>query len=389
MFIINLYRFLFGYVDLKISGNFPERILNLCAANNVTVWNIRKFKEQLKISVMMKDFRAFRKIRGKSGIKVKILAKNGLPMYMHRYKLRVGALMGIALFFGVLYFLSCFVWQIDVVGNKRISDREILQICEAYGIKQGRYIKDIDTVLLKDKMLLDSDRFAWGAINIEGCKVTVNITEIKENKPEFTPSNMVSSNDAVIKKITLTSGTSQVYVGQAVSKGDIIISGIVEKGDRTEFIRSSGKIIGEIEETVVLSEKYVQTLHRHTGKESSKMVLEFFSFKMPLYLGKTAGKYNSTYTVENIKFLGCEIPIKIHKKDFEFYEEVRHEFSKDELIRRLEIRISNDMKNKKVDDIKITSREIIENSDGISIKYTLKYQKNLCIEQNLLFSTLN
>ncbi|MBO5726795.1 MAG: sporulation protein YqfD, partial [Clostridia bacterium] len=264
MFLINLYRLLFGYVVLKIYGDFPQRLLNLCAKNHITTWNLHKRQDHIELSVMIKDFKRLRKVRAASGVKIRILKKCGIPFVLSRYKLRVGIVLGLTVFFATLKLLSCFVWEIEVVGAKNISQDEILGLCKKHGIYVGQYIKNIDTVISKDKILLDSDKLAWGAVNIEGSKITINITEVKSETPQFLPSNIVATEDAVIKTVKVHSGNLQIKIGEAVQKGDLLISGTVDVGDRVNFIKSSGDILGEIERKITIEKTYIQERKRYT-----------------------------------------------------------------------------------------------------------------------------
>ena len=52
--LFQLFYFLKGYVIIKVTGNFPEKFLNLAMQQNVYIWDIRKTSEEtitLKISV--------------------------------------------------------------------------------------------------------------------------------------------------------------------------------------------------------------------------------------------------------------------------------------------------------------------------------------------------
>ena len=40
MFLIDLFRFLAGYVLFCAVGGFPERFINLCTAGKIPVWDI-------------------------------------------------------------------------------------------------------------------------------------------------------------------------------------------------------------------------------------------------------------------------------------------------------------------------------------------------------------
>ncbi len=389
MFIINLYRVLFGYVILKIYGEFPERILNLCAKNRISVWNVHKKGSYIELCVMIKDFKKFRRVRAKSGVRVKIIKKCGLRIVLSRYKLRFGILLGLTLFFAILKLLSSFVWNIEVVGAKSISEQEVKVLCKTQGIYIGQYIKNIDTVISKEKILLDSDKLAWASLNVEGSKITVNITEVKAQKPEFTPSNIIANSDAVIKEIKVLSGNSQVVVGQAVQKGELLISGTVDVGDRVNFTRAAGEILGETEEKIIINKAFIQHRKRYTGNSKNKTVIEFFGFKLPLYLGKTQGDFTKTYSKSQFKFLGEDMPVALHNKRFDFYEIYNQELSRDELIKQIESEFDNELLRRDLQNVTVESREILQDETSITVEYTVKHIKNICVEENLLISTLN
>ena len=88
MFLIKFCRYLFGYVTLLIYGDFPERILNLCVQKRVTVWDLKTTEKGIQICISISNFKRFKQIRGKSGIRCKLIGRHGLPFIMNRYKFR-------------------------------------------------------------------------------------------------------------------------------------------------------------------------------------------------------------------------------------------------------------------------------------------------------------
>ncbi|MBQ1988645.1 MAG: sporulation protein YqfD [Clostridia bacterium] len=53
--VVWLYRFIFGRLSIKFYGDFPEKALNLCAENGITLWN-SKFKEgSIIANITVKD----------------------------------------------------------------------------------------------------------------------------------------------------------------------------------------------------------------------------------------------------------------------------------------------------------------------------------------------
>lgn len=389
MFLINLYRQLFGFVILKIYGEFPQRLLNLCAKNHITSWNLHKRQNHIELCVMIRDFKRLRKVRAESRVKIKILKKCGLPFVITKYKLRIGVVLGIAVFFVTLKLLSCFVWEIDVVGAKSLSKDEILGICEKHGIYVGQYIKNIDTVISKDEILLDSDKLAWGALNIEGSKITINLTEVKSETPDFLPSNIIATDDAVIKKVKVLSGNPQITVGEAVQKGDLLISGTVDVGDKVNFIKSSGEILGEIETKIAITKTYIQQRKRYTGLVKQKYVVEFFGLKLPMFLGEIKGDFTETYSKNQMKFLNHNIPITVYKKKYDFYEVYDAKFTKSELIEQIESEFEKQIKEENLQEIMVVSREIYTFDDSVTVEYVIKHIKNICREENLIITTLN
>lgn len=384
-----MYRTIFSYVIIKVYGDFPERILNLCAKNQISTWNVHRQKGYIELCIMMKDFKRLHQIRGKSGVRIKIIKKCGFRIIVSKYKLRMGMVIGIVLFLAILKLLSGFVWDIEIVGAKNTSKEEIIGLCKSQGIYIGQYIKNINTMISKDKILLDSDKLAWAAVNVEGSKITVNVTEVKSQIPEFSPSNIIATDDAVIKNIKVLSGNSQIKIGDAVQKGDLLISGTVDIGDRVNFIKSSGEILGEIETKIVISKPYIQEMKKYTSENKQKFVLEFFGFKLPIFLGETKGNFTENYSKQQLQFLKHKMPIILHKKQYDFFTTYNAQFKKSELINQIEIEFEKEVKRKKLENVTVISREIYQDDTSVTVEYIIKHIKNICREENLIITTLN
>ena len=64
--------------------------------------------------------------------------------------------------------------------------------------------------------------------------------------------------DGIIKKMDIVSGNSVVKVGQAVKKGDLLVSGIIETVDGTRFVKSKGTVLATSEKEITLRENFKQ-----------------------------------------------------------------------------------------------------------------------------------
>ena len=81
----SLLRWIAGYVDVHMHGMFPERFINMCVNNGIDLWDVRCDKEGFSFSITAADFMKIKDFARKSGIRVKITRKSGLPFF-YAYK---------------------------------------------------------------------------------------------------------------------------------------------------------------------------------------------------------------------------------------------------------------------------------------------------------------
>lgn len=118
MFIVRFLRFVCGYVRFQVTGVFIERFLNLASRNGINLWDGTKTETQYTGHTLMKHYKKLRPFAKKTGVHMQIEERFGWPMWRRKYRKRVGLVVGILLFFGILSFLGNFVWTIEVVGKR-------------------------------------------------------------------------------------------------------------------------------------------------------------------------------------------------------------------------------------------------------------------------------
>ena len=113
MFIVRLFRWLCGYVEFEVTGNFVERFLNLAMRGGVNIWGLSHRTDKVIGCALLRDYKRFRKFTRKTGVRVRHIGTYGMPFVAKRYRKRVGILIGVAAFFVFLAVMSQFIWQID------------------------------------------------------------------------------------------------------------------------------------------------------------------------------------------------------------------------------------------------------------------------------------
>ena len=267
--IIKLLRLFLGYVEFQASGGFPERFLNLCNINGITLWNVQNDGVKVQACTSLNAYKNIRKSAHKSGMKVKISRKRGLPFFVKYNKARVGVIVGALVSVVFLLFSSCVLWDVEIMGNTKMKSEQLLDSLSAYNVKVGAIKSNIDTKSVEAKLLKEYPELSWVSINIFGMKA---VLEVKENtdKPDIiddnVPMNIVAKKDGRIISVNGYSGTNVVKENDVVLAGDLLISGIKTNQDGSEkVVRAKGKVVAEtttelhnevslIKETHVLSE---------------------------------------------------------------------------------------------------------------------------------------
>lgn len=385
-----LYRYIFGRVGLRFYGEFPERILNLCAANSITLWGSKFKNNGIVANMALSDFYKLREIMRGTGIRLHITEKRGFPFLATRYKKRWGIIIGAVIFLVVLEILSGFIWIIDVDGNNLTSRSEIISACEKIGIKSGMKKSDVAPKNHREKLLLELDSLTWAALNIEGSRLTINVSEAKKDKVSANrPCNLKAEFDGIIKKLDITAGDCVVKVGDAVKKGDVLVSGIIENAGGTRFVASKGEVIALVEKNYTLSESFEKKVLSETGKTKTKKVIELFNLKIPLFLGKETKSFNEKYKITDTKLFGKQLPIRIYSKKFCYTEErvlKRDEKNLKDILEKQMLEIINE---EKTEDYTIKTKEFSRSDEAVTLTFTLSVQRNIAYCDYLLINAGN
>ncbi len=325
--LIKALRFLLGYVGFTVGGEFPERLFNQLAVNGVSVWGMRRHKHSITAFMSARNYLKMRQYRGKSHAKVRVKSRHGLPFIVKRYRLRLGFPIGIILFFAVLFIMSGYIWNIDIAGNTNIPSSEIKSALFDLGLSEGIKKSTIDEKTLRTKLALKVDGIAWCSINIEGVRATVNISEsIDTEKTDNTPCNLVAACDGIILGHEVQKGSVAVKVGQTVTAGDLLVSGVTEYKDGTSSIgASAGKVYAQTVKILECKADFKQVITKRTGAYKEKKVLTFFGLDIPLYLGSEKNEYEVEKATAVYKKNGMYLPIYLTTA--KFYETKQTEFT--------------------------------------------------------------
>lgn len=84
--LFSLFHFLSGYCRVVLSGMNQERFLNLCAAKQILLWNIKKEGKHYIFYISRGGYKELQEISEKTGSTFRCIQKKGIPYLFCRYK---------------------------------------------------------------------------------------------------------------------------------------------------------------------------------------------------------------------------------------------------------------------------------------------------------------
>ena len=321
--------FFLGGVKIFADYDNAASILNLCMDYCIPYTRFTPTAEGLEMVIRYSSFKKFKKEADARGIAFTVLKRRGLPALVDRYKLRIGAFVGILIAAVLVVASQSVIWDIDVVGNETITTSQIRQLLREEGFFVGCYIPAANTDKIETRILLKSDVISWMSINIKG---TVAEVQVRENvKPQEDdapkkPANLVASKEGIIEEVRVFRGTITVSPGQPVGKGALLVSGIYQ-GERVGvmYTRASGQVFARTKSEYYFEIPFQYEGKHYTGEEYYDNYLIFFDYLINISKnsGKDGALYDKIDIVENFCLPGgVETPFGIKTVKYAAYETV-------------------------------------------------------------------
>jgi len=230
-----------GYLIVRIRGNAPERFINLCCNKRILLWNLMRVEGDYQFNISIKNYRKLKPIARKTKILPRIHKRIGLPFLIHRYHKRKGFALGVLFCIILVYIMSLFIWDIQILGGSKYTPEAMLKFLNQNQIYTGMKKNKVDCQEIEETIRLTYNDIGWVSAEVKGTRLIVKITETDMPAPAekaIEPSHIVATKNAIIEKIITRTGAPKVKVGDVVHKGEILVSGLREiKGDFDEILQ--------------------------------------------------------------------------------------------------------------------------------------------------------
>jgi similar to stage IV sporulation protein len=349
----------------------PEKILNALWNNEIYTCNIVKVDlATIRFTIYINDYKEVEEIIKKNKGKVRRVNTSGIIVLIMKMKRKISLVIGAFIFFIVIYFLSSYIWAVDIQTQKNLSPFEIRQQLSNIGIKPGLKKSQINVRELEKQMENLNPEIMWIRIRIEGSTLKLLVKE-KVNPPSIEKTyfnQVVAKMDGEVKRIYTNSGNPAVVPGNIVKKGDNLILPIQGRDGFQIEVKPSGTVIAN-----TFYEKFMEIqisgekLER-TGRKNSDIYLNFFGKKF--YLKKAINGFTYYDKIEETNgWFNKIIYFEKTGKSINLDRESTIKEAKEKLEASLKKTLSNDAN---VIDSKVTVEDVKEGTILVKIIFTVE-----------------
>ena len=391
--MLKIIRFLCGYVIFTVKGAAPEVFINRATKSGVRLFNIKKHKEFLYCSVMASEYFALRRVAKQSRVRIKIKNKVGLPFFIRLYKKRKGIFVGIMCFGLTLYFLSLYVWSIDIKGLESTDENQFNTLINDLGICTGILKSEIDTPMVEKIIMNKFSNISWVSVNIKGSILSFEVKEKIEAPqiiPKTTPCNVKANNDGQIIRMEVYEGTPEIKNGDAVVKGQLLINGFVEDDFGTCNIRhADAKVFALTKHSLKKEVELCEMQKQKTGKVVERKRLKLFGIELPLTLVPAPGAdFEKNVQIKSVEVGGVCLPISYYKEVWTQFCEQKVVLSAEEAMQKANAELGQE-EQEKLKDIKILSKDkkekFLNGKATIIADYTC--EENIAVQEEIILES--
>ncbi len=352
--IIRVLQYIRGYLLIRVSGHSAERFLNACSYRGIRLWDLTPSGDAYEMNITVRGFREIKPIVRKTGAKVLIVKRAGLPFFLHRYRRRKLFFVGACVCLMLIGILSRFIWNIDIRGNLTQTDETLLKFLEGQDVRDGMRISEVDCAGIVKDLRREYDDIIWASASIEGTRLVIQVKENqdgfeepeKEEGAEAKPTDIVADRDCVITEIVTRRGIAQVQEGAQVHKGDLLVSGqIPVSNDAGEVVayqyqEADADILGRAEEAYSDSQSLTYEAKEFLGIEKKEAYIRLGDFRLSLGGIQNQYEHFEQYSEERqLKiFENFYLPVAWGNRNARPYRVSAETYEKEELRRMLSAR---------------------------------------------------
>ena len=283
----NPVNFILGYKTVTADIRFAADIFNVCKENGIIYNNQKANEGTVSLECSLYYARRLESLCKEKEIPILSSKPHGIPHIVYKYRHRYGLLAGLIISVLLTILSTLFVWDIRIDGEKRLSEKQIIDDLNTCGIHVGSLIKSLDTDVIQNRMIIYSDEVSWISINLVGTVAHVEIREVEplhEKTKKPIAANLVATEDGEITGFEEVRGDIAVKIGDRVREGELLVSGIRESSTQGfSYTCADGKVFAKTLTSYSVEIPLEYDKKVPTGKVYIEKHLVFFNKDVKIY----------------------------------------------------------------------------------------------------------
>ncbi len=280
-------------IFVRITGADIPAILRISTQQGIQVFNVI-WENDLEITLQMTwtDFARMQKIVRKKGAELELLQTAGIYFRAVRLFRRPVLSLGMLLVLAMTLWIPSKILFVQVQGNSTLRTEEILCAAESCGISFGASRREVRSERTKNELTQALPQLQWVGVNTAGCVAVISVREGPDGdhkEERAVVSNVVASRDGIILTANATAGQLMCIPGQAVTQGQVLISGYQDLGLVLRSVRAQGEIYAKTVRRFTLV--YPSSYYLDTGDSCVERRISLLVGKKRINLSKGSSIY--------------------------------------------------------------------------------------------------
>lgn len=325
----SLVRALRGWRKIRVRGRRGERLFSDVARHGYRIWRIERVNaDQLTAYVTEDGFFFVKKVADERDIVVDSLEQGGMPVRWNQMKSRPFMGVGFLTSLLLIWYATSHVWAVQVgTSNLAVgSERQLIAVAERSGIRVGASRSALNIPVIRQHMLQQLPHYAWIGIHVKGMVVVIDVVRLVERPHNHLAPKLVASDSGTVTAVYVYMGEPEVAVGERVTKGQTLISGVVTgtppRSTTAQPHESEDSVTtpaeGEVYADVTYRSRVFQPFRERVLVPSGKHYIQRFvsfdqgkQYALPT-LSEMPYRYYAVSTTDTaLRFSGVKLPIRI------------------------------------------------------------------------------
>ena len=367
-------------VEIKVLNT--ERILNLFWKKNIRVYKVKK--KDFATLILEIDYLSYLEVKEcveSLGGRINIIKSEGFVFFLGNIKKKLSLVIGGVMFLCIIYYLSTYIWAVEVDVQQNIPPFEVRKQLNSIGIKPGIAKSSIDVKEVEKKLENMSSEILWLRASIDGSTLKVVVDE-KINPPQeqsYEYGNLVATMEGEIKRVYTFAGRAKVKSGQLVKAGDVVIEGIDGNEGGEYILPPRGIVIANTFYEKSMNVKVNGTQLERSGEKDSDIFISIFGKK--IYLKKAIKDFEHYDKIE--------VSGKIFNKVL-YYERIEKDInlSEDDAIENAVNNLEKSLLNELSRDAKIVDKLVdkeMKDDENLLVKVVFVVEQNIVSEDTVSY----